>query len=59
MDDFQTIKVQLLALRLISKSTKRKSRSVNDKATYWTLTPHGETVMMTLRALRRAPAAKA
>ena len=52
-DDFHTIKVQLLALRLISKSTKRKSRSVNDKATYWSLTPYGETIMMTLRALRR------
>ena len=53
VDDFQTIKVQLLALRLISKSAKRKSRSVNDKATYWSLTPYGETVMVTLRAIRR------
>ncbi|MDM0103749.1 DUF4062 domain-containing protein [Variovorax sp. J22R24] len=54
-DDFHTIKVQLLALRLIQKSEKKKSRSVNDKETYWTLTPHGENVMMTLRAIRRAP----
>lgn len=52
-DDFNTIKVQLLALRLISKSTKKKSRSVSDRNAYWTLTPHGEIVMMTLRAIRK------
>lgn len=52
-DDFNTIKIQLLALKLIEKSNKKKNRGVSDKATYWTLTPHGETTMMTLRALRR------
>lgn len=51
LDDFQTIKVQLRALGLIAKSTK--SRSVKDNNTYWTLTPYGDTVMTTLRAIRR------
>ena len=50
-DDFNTIKVQLLALRLIAKSTR--SRSVKDTANYWTLTPYGEAVMTELRAIRR------
>ena len=50
-DDFQTIKVQLRALGLITKSTK--SRSVKDTATYWTLTPYGDTVMTRLRAIQR------
>ncbi len=48
---FTTIKVQLLALRLIIKSTK--SRSVKDTANYWTLTPYGETLMTELRAIRK------
>jgi hypothetical protein len=51
-DDFQTIKIQLRALGLITKSTK--SRSVKDKATYWTLTPYGDTVMTRLRAIPKA-----
>jgi hypothetical protein len=50
-DDFQTIKVQLRALGLIAKSTK--PRSVKDTATYWTLTPYGDTLMTRLRAIRR------
>lgn len=50
-DDFQTIKVQLRALGLITKSTK--SRSVKDTATYWTLTPYGDNVMTKLRAIRK------
>lgn len=50
-DDFQTIKVQLRALGLISKSTK--NRSVKDTQTYWTLTPYGDTVMIRLRAIER------
>ncbi|VCU69575.1 hypothetical protein PIGHUM_01638 [Pigmentiphaga humi] len=50
-DDFQTIKIQLRALGLITKSTK--SRSVKDTATYWTLTPYGDTVMTRLRAIQR------
>ncbi len=50
-DCFQTIKIQLRALGLITKSTK--SRSVKDTATYWTLTPYGDNVMMRLRAIRK------
>lgn len=53
-DDFQTIKVQLKALNLITKS--RKPRSVKDQATYWTLTPYGDSVMTKLRAIRRVAA---
>jgi hypothetical protein len=49
--DFQTIKVQLRALGLITKSTK--ARSVRDTDTYWTLTPYGDTVMTRLRAIAR------
>lgn len=51
-DDFQTIKIQLRALGLITKSTK--SRSVKDSATYWTLTPYGDTVMTRLRAIQKS-----
>lgn len=50
-DDYQTIKVQLRALGLIQKSGK--NRSVKDTATYWTLTPYGDTVMTRLRAIRK------
>lgn len=50
-DDFQTIKIQLRALGLITKSTK--SRSVKDTATYWTLTPYGDTMMTRLRAIQK------
>ena len=50
-DDFQTVKIQLRALGLITKSTK--SRSVKDTATYWTLTPYGDTVMTRLRAIQK------
>lgn len=52
-DVFNTIKIQFLALRLMTKSAKRKTRSVNDRAAYWMLTPAGETAMMTLRAIRK------
>jgi hypothetical protein len=55
-DDFQTIKIQLRALGLITKSTK--SRSVKDTSTYWTLTPYGDTVMTRLRAIQRESAEK-
>lgn len=51
-EDFQTIKIQLRALGLITKSTK--SRSVKDTATYWTLTPYGDNVMTKLRAILRS-----
>lgn len=49
--DYQTIKVQLLALGLMQKA--EKPRSLRDRATYWTLTGHGERVMHQLRAIRR------
>lgn len=49
--DFQTIKVQLIALGLIFKSDKK--RSIKDSGVYWSLTPFGETVMMQLRALKK------
>ena len=50
-NDFQTIKVQLRALGLITKSTK--NRSVKDKNTYWSLTLYGDTAMTRLRAIHR------
>ena len=50
-EDFQTLKVQFIALGLIRKSEKK--RSVRDSGTYWELTPFGETKMMQLRALKR------
>lgn len=49
--DFQTIKVQLRALGLMMQS--EKNRRSQDKGTFWTLTPWGENVMTTLRALKR------
>lgn len=48
---FDQVKVQLVALRLIEKSDRRKG--VNDQNTYWRLTPHGETYTMSLLAARR------
>jgi hypothetical protein len=51
-NDFQTAKIQLRALGLITQSNK--ARSVKDTATYWTLTPYGDTVMTRIRALRRS-----
>lgn len=51
-DDFQTVKVQIRALGLITKS--EKARSVKDMATYWTLTPYGDEVMTRLRAIKRS-----
>jgi len=53
-DDFQTIKVQLRALGLITKSVRQ--RSVKDTSSYWTLTPYGDAQMVRLRAIRRSPA---
>lgn len=53
--EFQTVKVQLRALGLITKSTK--PRSVKDTDTYWTLTPYGDTVMTRLRAIRKGDGA--
>ena len=50
-DDFQTLKVQLLALGLMKQSVK--NRSVKDTGAYWTLTPYGHSVMNRLRARRK------
>jgi len=50
-DNYQTIKVQLRALGLITQSAKK--RAISDKATYWTLTPYGDTKMNLLRAIRK------
>lgn len=50
-DDFQTIKVQLIALNII-KISERK-RTTKDTGTYWTLTPYGYKLMMQLKALKR------
>jgi Domain of unknown function (DUF4062) len=50
-DDFQTIKVQFIALKYVEKSTR--GRSVRDPQTYWKLTSEGESAMMRLRAVRR------
>jgi len=50
-EDFQTVKVQLRALGLITKS--ERARSVKDPQTYWTLTPYGDELMTRLRAIRR------
>ena len=47
--DLQTIKIQLRALGLIAKS--QRNRSVKDNASYWTLTPFGDQVLTTLRAI--------
>lgn len=49
--DFQTIKVQLIAL-CIMKISERK-RTAKDTDTYWTLTPYGNKLMMQLKALKR------
>jgi hypothetical protein len=50
-NDYQTIKIQLRALGLITESIKK--RSIHDKGSYWTLTPYGDTIMTRLRAIRK------
>jgi hypothetical protein len=50
-DSFHTIIVQLRALGLMTQSVKNKS--VKDTATYWTLTPYGDSVMLNLRAMAK------
>lgn len=49
--DFQTIKIQLRALGLVTKS--ERPRSVKDSGSYWMLTPYGDQVLTNLRAIRR------
>lgn len=51
-DQIDTCLVQLRALGLIKESDKK--RSVRDTATYWTLTPYGDLLMVQLRAIRRS-----
>ena len=48
-EDFQTIKIQLIALHIIQKSDRKKT--AKDVNTYWTLTSYGHRLMMQLRAL--------
>lgn len=50
-DDFGTVLIQLRALGLIEKSTRK--RSVADKGAYWTLTEYGDSHLTRLRARRR------
>ncbi|HEY0167895.1 MAG TPA: DUF4062 domain-containing protein [Jatrophihabitans sp.] len=49
-EDFGTVLVQLMALGLIEKSSRK--RSVNDTRSYWSLTPFGQTRVIQLRALK-------
>lgn len=48
---FFKIIVQFTALGLIKKSAKK--RSISDAATYWSLTPYGESTMINLLAIRK------
>ena len=50
--DFQTLKVQFLALGMIAKSTKKKS--LKAAGNFWSLTPYGESVLTSLRAITKA-----
>jgi hypothetical protein len=50
--DFDTLKVQFLALGLVAQSHK-KTRSVKDSSTYWTLTPAGEELLLRMRAVKK------
>ncbi|MGH1423062.1 MAG: DUF4062 domain-containing protein [Hyphomonas sp.] len=50
-DDFETIKVQLIALGLIQKGQIKRTPS--DTSVYWALTEYGVGYLMKLRALKR------
>lgn len=50
-ESFQSIKIQLRALGLMTRSIKK--RSLKDSWTYWKLTPYGDDMMVKLRALRK------
>ncbi len=52
-DNFETIKIQLLALGLIKRSERKHVPS--DTGKYWSLTPFGETALMKLRAIPKKP----
>lgn len=51
VDDFQNVKIQLLALGLMGRSDRK--HGVNDRGTYWSLTPYGRTTLTRLRAIRK------
>lgn len=51
-DTFDTIKVQLFALGLTQKSSKKHVPS--DTNRYWALTPYGETILMKLRGIPKS-----
>lgn len=53
-DEFKTILIQFRALGLIVQSDKK--RSLKDTGTYWTLTPYGDKLMTSLRAIKRKEA---
>jgi hypothetical protein len=48
---FQTIKIQLRALKLITPSSKK--HAIHDKQNYWSLTPFGEAQLERLRAIKK------
>lgn len=50
-EDFQTIIIQLRALKLIVQSDKK--RRVDDNYTYWTLTKYGDNLMTSLKAIKK------
>jgi hypothetical protein len=56
-EPFGTLLVQLRALGLITRSERK--RSVNDRGTYWALTPYGDDHLTTLRAISREAASEA
>lgn len=49
--DFQTIKIQLRALGLITRAPMTSGRNLDELA--WILTPYGDSVMMRVSAIRR------
>lgn len=50
-DDFETVKIQLIALGLMKKSEKKHVPS--DSNVYWQITPYGEHLLTRLRAIKK------
>ncbi len=50
-DAFETIKVQLKALGLMQRSTRKHTPS--DHNVYWQITPYGEQYLTGLRAIKK------
>ena len=48
---YDTVKIQFRALGLVMPN--KKTRSVHDRNTYWTLTDYGDNLMMKMRALKK------